>query len=37
VPTEWLEGENPQVYVEYLSERLEEPRAWVAEAEAARG
>jgi hypothetical protein len=37
VPAEWLEGENPQVYVEYLSERLEEPRAWVAEAEAARG
>ena len=37
VPAEWLEGENPQVYVDYLAARLEEPRAFVAEAEAARG
>jgi hypothetical protein len=37
VPPEWLAGEDAGVYVDYLSRRLGEPRAWVAEAEAARG
>jgi hypothetical protein len=37
VPAIWLDGEDPAVYVEYLSGRLREPRAWVDEAEAARG
>jgi HipA-like kinase len=37
VPDVWLDGDDPDVYVEYLAERLEEPRAWVAAAEAARG
>ncbi len=37
VPLAWLEGENPQVYVDYLAARLEEPRAFVAEGEAVRG
>ena len=37
VPDVWLDGDDPDVYVEYLAERLEEPRAWVEAAEAARG
>jgi hypothetical protein len=36
VPTEWLGGDDPPMYVEYLLGRLAEPRAWVDEAEAAR-
>jgi hypothetical protein len=36
VPPEWLAGDDPQMYVDYLLERLAEPRAFVAEAEAAR-
>jgi hypothetical protein len=39
VPAEWLDGdENParRAYVEYLLRRLEPPRGFVAEAEAAR-
>jgi hypothetical protein len=37
VPDVWLDGDDPDVYVEYVAERLEEPRAWVEAAEAARG
>jgi hypothetical protein len=37
VPAEWLAGEDPRVYVDYLCGRLESPRAFVAEAERARG
>jgi hypothetical protein len=37
VPPEWLAGDDPQMYVDYLVGRLAEPRAFVAEAEAARG
>ena len=37
VPDVWLDGDDPGVYVEYLACRLEEPRAWVDAAEAARG
>jgi hypothetical protein len=37
VPDVWLDGDDPGVYVEYLAERLEEPRAWVDAAEVARG
>jgi len=37
VPDVWLDGDDPGVYVEYLQERLEAPRAWVEEAEQARG
>src|SRR5205823_3459680 len=36
VPTEWLEGDDPQMYVDYLLGRLAEPRVWVDEAEASR-
>jgi hypothetical protein len=36
VPDEWLDGDRRR-YVEYLSERLTEPREFVAEAEQARG
>jgi hypothetical protein len=40
VPSEWLEPEPdadlPGAYVTYLTERLHEPRAWLAEAEAAQ-
>jgi hypothetical protein len=36
VPAGWLEGDDPQVYVDYLRGRLEAPRAFVAEAERAR-
>ncbi|MGE5690400.1 MAG: HipA family kinase [Pseudomonadota bacterium] len=37
IPAVWLGGDDPGVYVEYLLERLEAPRAWVEEAERARG
>jgi HipA-like kinase len=36
VPDEWLDGDDRGVYVDYLRGRLEAPRAFVAEAEAAR-
>jgi HipA-like protein len=36
VPNEWLEGGHRSTYVEYLLGRLEEPRAFVTEAETAR-
>lgn len=36
VPAAWLDG-DAGVYVDYLRSRLEEPRDWVAEAEAHRG
>ncbi|MBA3347796.1 MAG: aminotransferase class I and II, partial [Actinobacteria bacterium] len=34
VPGEWLGDASPQLYVDYLTGRLEEPRAFVAEAQA---
>ena len=37
VPDEWLGDANRELYVEYLRRRLESPRAFVAEAERARG
>ena len=37
VPEAWLGGVRPERYVDYLSSRLAEPRAFVAEAERARG
>jgi hypothetical protein len=33
VPPEWLDGDDPQAYVRYLSGRLAPPRAFVEEAE----
>jgi hypothetical protein len=36
VPDDWLGGDNRSMYVEYLCGRLEQPRAWVEEAERAR-
>jgi hypothetical protein len=36
VPGEWLDGEDPQRYVDYLAGRLAEPRRFVEEAEQAR-
>jgi hypothetical protein len=36
VPDAWLDGDDRGVYVEYLAERLGEPRAFVDEAEDAR-
>jgi hypothetical protein len=36
VPAEWLAGERPDTYVEYLARRLDPPRAFVGEAERAR-
>jgi hypothetical protein len=36
VPPEWLDPATPADYVDYLCARLEEPRAWVEEAEEAR-
>jgi hypothetical protein len=36
VPADWLDGDDPQVYVDYLSGRLGAPRAFVEEAERAR-
>jgi hypothetical protein len=37
VPAVWLDGEDPQMYVQYLSRRLAPPRDFVEEAERARG
>jgi hypothetical protein len=37
VPASWLDGDDPQRYVDYVSRRLEAPRAFVEEAERARG
>ncbi len=37
IPDAWLDGEDRQMYVDYLAGRLEEPREFVVEAEAARG
>jgi hypothetical protein len=36
IPGDWLNGDDRRGYVEYLGERLEAPRAFVAEAERAR-
>jgi hypothetical protein len=36
VPPEWLEPATPADYVDDLCARLEPPRAWAEEAEAAR-
>ena len=36
VPNEWLDGDDPQLYVDYLLRRLAEPRSFVEEAERAR-
>ena len=37
LPAEWLNGDDPRVYADYLLGRLAEPREFVAEAERARG
>jgi hypothetical protein len=37
VPDVWLEGEDRQMYVDYLERRLEAPRRFVEESEHARG
>lgn len=37
VPAVWLDGDDPTMYVDYLSRRLETPRRFVEEAELARG
>jgi hypothetical protein len=37
VPDAWLDGDGRDVYVDYLARRLEPPRGFVEEAEAARG
>lgn len=37
IPADWLDGENPQMYVDYLRARLAAPRDFVEEAERARG
>jgi hypothetical protein len=37
IPDAWLGGEDRRLYVDYLRARLEPPRAFVEEAEAARG
>jgi hypothetical protein len=36
IPDVWLDGDDPQMYVDYLSRRTEGPRAFVQEAEDAR-
>jgi hypothetical protein len=36
IPGEWLDGDDPEVYVAYLRGRLESPRTFVDEAESAR-
>ena len=36
VPPDWLAGEAPETYVDYLARRLEPPRLFAAEAEDAR-
>ena len=37
IPGDWLDGENPQMYADYLRARLAAPRDFVEEAERARG
>ena len=37
VPSVWLDGHDPRMYVEYLAGRLEPPRAFAVGAERARG
>jgi hypothetical protein len=37
IPEEWLDGDDRRTYVEYLLQRLAEPREFVEEAEQARG
>jgi hypothetical protein len=37
IPPAWLNGDDPRTYVDYLRGRLEAPRAFVGEAERARG
>ncbi|HZR94535.1 MAG TPA: HipA family kinase [Gaiellaceae bacterium] len=37
VPDDWLDGDDRRTYVDYLTERLHEPREFVEEAEKARG
>lgn len=36
VPADWLNGDDPQVYVDYLTRRMVSPRVFVDEAERAR-
>jgi hypothetical protein len=36
VPNEWLDGDDSEMYVNYLHGRLAEPRLFVEEAERAR-
>ena len=37
VPAVWLDGDDPRMYVDYFARRLAPPRAFVREAERARG
>lgn len=37
IPDDWLDGENPHMYADYLRARLAAPREFVEEAERARG
>lgn len=37
VPAVWLDGDDPLIYVDFLSRRLETPRRFAEEAERARG
>jgi hypothetical protein len=37
VPAVWLDGQDPQMYAEYLGRRLEPPRRFAQEAQRARG
>jgi hypothetical protein len=37
IPAAWLDGDDRRAYVDYLCARIEPPRAFVAEAERARG
>ncbi|HEY6054425.1 MAG TPA: HipA family kinase [Gaiellaceae bacterium] len=36
IPAVWLDGEDPQMYVDYLTHRLEAPRGFAEEADRAR-
>jgi hypothetical protein len=36
IPAVWLDGEDPQMYADYLARRLEAPRAFAEEADRAR-
>ncbi|MGZ4353479.1 MAG: HipA family kinase [Gaiellaceae bacterium] len=36
IPAVWLDGEDPQMYVDYLARRLEAPRGFAEEADRAR-